>query len=91
MCAGPWGANDQPSGLTTEPATIGIGCDQTNGVSGGPWLVDMSGAGGATNLLNGNSSYRYLGGPPNSLKLYSPYFSTAATNIRNAAQAVSVP
>ena len=49
------------------------------------------GAAGATNLLNGNNSSRYGGGYPNTLKLYSPYFTTAAINLRNFTQAVSVP
>lgn len=91
ICAAAWAANDQPSGNASNPATVGVGCDKTGGTSGGPWLIDLSGVGGATNLLNGNNSYRYSGGPPNNLRLYGPYFTTAAINLRNGAQAVSVP
>ena len=91
VCAATWATDDVPSGVG--PPTVGIGCDQTGGTSGGPWLIDFSGLSGNTNLLNGNNSYRYTCGscPPNDLQLYSPYFSDAAINVRDAAQAVPVP
>jgi hypothetical protein len=39
--------------------------------------------------VNGNISYRYGGpNPPENLKLFGPYFTTGAVNLRNAAQAV---
>jgi hypothetical protein len=90
ICASTWAANDQP-GTAGDPETIGVGCDKTGGTSGGPWVIDFSGVPGATNLLNGNNSYRYEGGPPNSLRLYSPYFTTGAVNLRNDAGNVPVP
>ncbi len=92
ICAAAWAADDLPTGGVNDPPTIGVGCDKTGGTSGGPWLIDFSGVGGATNLLNGNNSYRYSGpNPPENLKLYSPYFGNGAVNLRNAAQVVIVP
>jgi hypothetical protein len=91
ICGATWAADDVPTGLG--PPTVGIGCDQTGGTSGGPWMIDFSGLSGSTNLLNGNNSYRYVCPPcpPNDLEIYSPYFSDAASNVRDAAQAVPVP
>ncbi len=92
ICAASWATDDQPSGNSANPAAIGVGCDQTNGVSGAPWVVNFSGATGQTNQLNGNVSYRYTGpNPPENLKLFSPYFGDGAVNLLNAAQAVAVP
>jgi hypothetical protein len=91
ICAAAWATNDQPSGNINNPPTVGVGCDKTGGTSGGPWLIDMNGLAGPSNLLNGNNSYRYVGGPPNTLQLYSPYFGTAAINLRNFVQAIIVP
>jgi hypothetical protein len=72
--------------------TIGVGCDKIGGTSGGPWVIVLSSFGGATNFLNGNNSYRYTGpNPPANLRLYSPYFTTGAVNLRDAAQAIVVP
>jgi hypothetical protein len=91
ICAAAWATDDQP-GDVSDPPTVGVGCDQTGGTSGGPWVIDFSGVTGATNILNGNNSYRYLSpNPPENLKLFSPYFSDGAINLRNAAQAVPVP
>lgn len=92
ICAGTWGTNDLPSGIGSNPATIGVGCDKTGGTSGGPWVIDFSSVAGATNLLNGNNSYRYTGpNPPEHLKLFSPYFTDGAINLRDTAQAVPIP
>lgn len=93
ICTASWAANDLPTGTPgVDPQTIGIGCDQTGGSSGGPWLIDYSGVGGATNLLNGNNSYKYTGpNPPENLKMWGPYFSDGAVNLRDAAQSVPVP
>lgn len=88
LCAAAWATNDRGA---NGPPTMGVGCDQTGGTSGGPWTLDFSGVGGATNLLNSNASYRYVGGPPNNLRLYGPYFTTGAINLRNAAQSVPIP
>ena len=83
------GTDDQPTGnAAVDPATIGVGCDQTGGTSGGPWLVNFSGFAGLTNLVNGNNSYKYNNLP---LNLYGPYFTTGASNVRDAAQSVFVP
>jgi V8-like Glu-specific endopeptidase len=92
ICAAAWATDDQP-GTADDPPTIGVGCDQTGGTSGGPWVIDLSSvSGSATNLLNGNNSYRYDGpNPPENLKLFSPYFSQGAINLRNSAQTVPVP
>jgi V8-like Glu-specific endopeptidase len=86
LCAATFARNDLGQ---HGPATIGIGCDQTGGASGGPWVKDRSAFGGATNFVNGNNSYRHTGpNPPENLKLFGPYFTTGAVNLRNAAQAV---
>ena len=101
ICASTYATDDQPTGAAgTDPPTIGLGCDQTGGSSGGPWIVDLnslavstSGGGNpvALNLLNGNNSYRYLGGPPNNLQMFGPYFSNGAIVLRNLAENVDVP
>ena len=62
------------------PPTVGAGCDQTGGATGGPWIKGFSGGAGFTNYLNGNTSYRYVGNP---LELYSPYFDDAAKAFRD--------
>lgn len=92
LCAATFATTDLPTGGGSDPATNGVGCDQTGGTSGGPWIIDLNRLGGGTNLLNGNNSYRYTGpNPPENLKLFSPYFTTGAVNLRNSAQAVPVP
>ena len=92
ICTTSWATNDQPSGNPANPQTIGIGCDQTGGVSGAPYLVNFSGVGGFTNLINGQATYRYSGpNPPEDHKLFSPYFGDAMISVLNAAQAVPVP
>jgi hypothetical protein len=92
ICAATWGTNDQPSGDASNPMAIGVGCDQTGGASGAPFLINFSGVGGLTNLINGQGTYRYTGpNPPENLKLFSPYFGDAMINVLNAAQAVPVP
>jgi V8-like Glu-specific endopeptidase len=53
------------------PPTQSAGCDQTPGCSGGPWIKDHSWNAGATNYLNGNFSYYYIGFEE---EIYSPYF-----------------
>jgi hypothetical protein len=99
ICTSRLAVLDQPSGAPVGPMTSGIGCDQTGGTSGGPWVINFSGFGGSTNLVNGNNSYRYINpggvciifGQPCEIQLFSPYFSDGAINLRNAAQAVPVP
>jgi V8-like Glu-specific endopeptidase len=61
------------------PDPLGIGCDQTGGSSGGPWILGLK----SKNWLNGVNSYKYL--PSQSLAMYGPYFDNAANNVRCAA------
>jgi hypothetical protein len=92
ICAANWATDDQPSGNAAIPKAIGVGCDQTDGVSGAPFIVNYSGVADQNNFLNGQATYRYSGpNPPENLKLFSPYFGDAAINLFNAAQAVPVP
>jgi hypothetical protein len=92
VCAASWAIDDQPSGNAANPKAIGVGCDQTGGVSGGPFVVDFSGVAGQNNVVNGQATYRYNGpNPPENLKIFSPYFGDAAANVREAAQNVPVP
>lgn len=53
------------------PQPIGVGCDQQQGSSGGPWVLGF----GTSNLLNGNTSYAR---PTFSREIFSPYFGNAA-------------
>lgn len=86
VCGATFGEYDMGSG---GPYTIGVGCDQTPGCSGGPWIVDFSGVAGTNNYVNGNFSYRYISGPLASpLTIYSPYFGDAAYNVWNSAQTI---
>jgi hypothetical protein len=88
ICAAAWATDDDP-GPGTGPLTIGVGCDQTGGASGGPWVVDFSGvSSGPANFINGNNSYKYASSP---LLLFSPFLGQDAINLRNAAQATPVP
>ena len=78
ICASSYAYVDSSMGT---PYTTGVGCDQTGGTSGGPWIWKFSGGTGATNYLNGDNSYRYNGYPQ---ELFSPYFDTASYNLWNA-------
>jgi hypothetical protein len=93
LCAASFAANDQPTGVVgVDPPTVGMGCDQSGGSSGGPWIVDMSGSTGFTNLINGNSSYRYLGCTVReacNLELYSPYYGVGALNLLQFAEQIA--
>ncbi|MDY7093848.1 MAG: hypothetical protein SX243_12825 [Acidobacteriota bacterium] len=91
ICAAAWAVNDDPPGGSGDPNTIGIGCDNTGGASGGPWIVDRSKFGGSTNFITGVNSYKYGGGPPFSLRMYSPYHGDGAVNLRDAVQGATVP
>lgn len=82
LCATDWATDDQPDGTPgVDPQTIGVGCDMTGGSSGGPWVVDLNGQPGSGNIVNGNTSYRYLGIPN---RLYGPYFGDGAIALRDA-------
>jgi hypothetical protein len=63
-------------GAGTDPTALG--CDQTGGTSGGPWIERL----GTSNYLNGVNSYKYGTQP---LALFGPYFSSNAQNVRCAA------
>ena len=60
------------------PDANGIGCDMTQGSSGGPWVLKLR----RGNLLNGVTSYGYAEMPA---ARFSPYFDGAANNLRCAA------
>jgi len=66
------------------PNTVGIGCDATNGASGGPWVYQF----GSNNYINGVFSYRY-GNQPNAW--YSPYFGSAAQALYNSVNSITPP
>jgi len=51
-----------------------IGCDQTGGTSGGPWIWQY----GTNYYLNGNQSFRYNTNPK---ELYSPYFDSGTYSL----------
>lgn len=93
ICTAATAGSDLPTGGAGDPRTIGIGCDQTGGASGGPWIVNFSGFPNAqNNLLNSVFSYRYTGpNPPENLKIYGPYSGSAVTNMWNIVQAFPVP
>jgi V8-like Glu-specific endopeptidase len=57
-------AYDSPFGTTPKP--MGVGCDQTGGTSGGPWVLGMGGG----DYVNGVQSHRRTGF---NSELYSPY------------------
>lgn len=76
ICAASFAKRDSEFFLSPQPP-VGIGCDMTRGSSGGPWIVNFSGASGFTNSLNGNNSYRR----GLSEEMFSPYFGTAAKNL----------
>jgi len=92
VCNATFAVNDQPTGTPgIDPPTIGVGCDQTGGTSGGPWVMDLSGSPGINNLLNGNNSYRYVGCPNCNLELYGPYFSDGAYILKVFTEGIFVP
>lgn len=81
ICAGSFAYEDSgmddPS-TDLDPVPVAMGCDMTQGSSGGPWILNISGNLGQTNLLNGNNSYRYTFHPK---ELFSPYFGNAAFSL----------
>lgn len=60
------------------PNPFAVGCDMTGGCSGGPWIRQLSGAGGATNYLNGVNSHRRCYDnactQPLVWEMFAPYF-----------------
>jgi V8-like Glu-specific endopeptidase len=69
------------------PSPIGVGCDQTGGTSGGPWIRNYSGTGGASNYANGVNSYRRcFDNACTSLytqELFSPYFDNSTKALKD--------
>lgn len=76
ICAGSFARNAIGS---TAPIPVGMGCDMTGGSSGGPWVINFSGAHGDSNLLNGNNSFRYTVDDED--EIYSPYFGQSALDL----------
>jgi V8-like Glu-specific endopeptidase len=94
FCAASLAALDRPTGAAGDPRTSGVGCDQTGGSSGGPWVLDYTGSPGFNNLLNSNNSYRYVGCAPSdfcNLELYGPYFGDGAYILKVFSEAIFVP
>jgi hypothetical protein len=76
-CQSPYlGADPHPLALSGPP-TMEIGCDMTQGASGGGWLV------GEGQYVNGLSSYGYRGQPG---YIYGPYFGRAIWKLYSKAQ-----
>jgi V8-like Glu-specific endopeptidase len=93
-CATVWATNDLPTGGVADPPTIGVGCDESGGTSGGPDIANFNGLstfnGAIFNMLNGVNSYRYAGGPPDNLRLYFAYFGQGAIALLEAAENIDV-
>lgn len=66
-------AYDSPFG-TAGPAPMGVGCDQTGGTSGGPWIWQFA----SGNLVNGVNSHRTSNKP---YELFSPYIDSVNVTI----------
>lgn len=75
ICASSHSRDADPCYFPDSPYTMGTGCDQTPGCSGGPWIKDFSGQAGASNYLNGHFSYYYIG---YTHEIFSPYFDDSA-------------
>jgi V8-like Glu-specific endopeptidase len=78
-CESDLATTGNPSG--SGPATLGIGCDMTQGSSGGGWIVDGS-------FVNSNVSYG-IEGEPN--VFYGPYFGDSAATLYQAASTSTLP
>jgi hypothetical protein len=63
------------------PATLGVGCDMTQGSSGGGWVVDDQ-------FVNSNVSYGVEG---QSDVFYGPYFGDAAATLYTTASTSTLP
>jgi V8-like Glu-specific endopeptidase len=69
VCASSYAYSD----TNFSPAPVGVGCDQTGGTSGGPWIWGF----GSVFWLNGNMSYRYVN-PNHPEEMFSPFFDSNA-------------
>lgn len=76
ICIGSQAFSD---GNMPNPSPVVMGCDMTQGSSGGPWIKNFGGP-GSSNYLNGNNSYRYEYHPE---AIYSPYFGDEAKSLRD--------
>jgi hypothetical protein len=63
---------------TEGPATNSIGTAQTDGLDGGPWMLNFNGGGEQPVLLNSNNSYTISGQVGQ--EFYGPYFDTQVLN-----------
>jgi len=81
-CDAPYATQENPDGILgiSGPNTIGIGCDSTEGSSGGPWFFGFNS--GSSGWVNGHTSYAHDSAP---LTKYSPYFGSAARDLCNTA------
>jgi hypothetical protein len=75
LCTSSW-AYDETYGGAAVPPLMSIGCDQTGGTSGGPWIKNFGGG----NYVNGVNESRHTDSP---LELNSPYFDTNAGTLLN--------
>jgi hypothetical protein len=65
------------------PDTTGVGTSQRPGFSGGPWILKFTpGSAGAVNYANGVNSMYFKDSPD---QIFSPYFDTSVSNMRNTA------
>jgi hypothetical protein len=93
LCEASWAADDITEVGGVGPATIGVGCDMTEGSSGGPWLLrqrDEVTPLVVRSLLNGINSYGYIDDPADpppygSVAMFGPYFDSSANLLRCAA------
>jgi V8-like Glu-specific endopeptidase len=76
VCASSRSRADEICVFGDNPPTMGAGCDQTPGCSGGPWIMHYTPwfkIGG--NYINGNFSYHWIGWEE---EKFSPYFDDAS-------------
>ena len=73
-------AYDEAYGSTSYPALMTIGCDQTGGTSGGPWVKNF----GSSNYVNGINAYRHTSQP---LELSGPYFNSTTGSFLDTVRA----
>jgi V8-like Glu-specific endopeptidase len=69
------------------PSAVGVGCDMSNGCSGGPWLRMYSKIAGSANYVNGVISYRRCIDAAcvnvYTYELYSPYFDANIKSLKD--------
>ncbi|HXA30092.1 MAG TPA: hypothetical protein VN193_15230 [Candidatus Angelobacter sp.] len=82
VCSASWAASDIPPGASGEPPPLGVGCDQGDGMGGGPWMMQTQ-PGGQSAYLNSVTAYQ-VSGIPNAL--YGDYFDSSAVTMYNDAE-----